>query len=81
MFVPLRVELGEDRFVVLRVLVDEAYEEFSFNLPGGFNPEEVIFNPRNAVLAEVEEENWEGVARVFGLAADRGESVMGRALA
>ncbi len=58
MFVPLRVELGEDRFVVLRVLVDEAYEEFSFNLPGGFNPEEVIFNPRNAVLAEVDEEKW-----------------------
>jgi len=58
MFVPVRVELGEDRFVVLRVLVDEAYEEFSFNLPAGFNPEEVIFNPRNAVLAEVDEEDW-----------------------
>ncbi len=58
MFVPLRVELGDDRFVVLRVLVDEAYEEFSFNLPGGLTPEEVILNPRNAVLAEVDEENW-----------------------
>ncbi len=58
MFVPVRVELGEDRFVVLRVLVDEAYEEFSFNLPAGFDPEEVILNPRNAVLAEVDEEDW-----------------------
>jgi len=58
MFVPVRVEVGEGRFVVLRVLVDEGVEEFSFDLPGGLTPEAVIFNPRNAVLAEVDEESW-----------------------
>jgi hypothetical protein len=58
MFVPVRVELGDDRFVVLRVLVDEAYEEFRFDLPGGLTPERVILNPRNAVLAQVDEESW-----------------------
>ncbi|MGD8331204.1 MAG: M1 family aminopeptidase [Acidobacteriota bacterium] len=58
MFVPLRVELGDDRFVVLRVLVDESYEEFTFDLPGGLEPENVQLNPRNAVLAEVDEERW-----------------------
>jgi len=44
--------------VVLKVLVDKPYEEFVFNLSGGLNPEDVIFNPRNAVLAEIEEESW-----------------------
>jgi hypothetical protein len=58
MFVPLRVELDESRFVVLRVLVDEAYEEYRFDLPGGLTPENVVLNPRNAVLAEVDEESW-----------------------
>ena len=58
MIVPVRVDVGDDRFVVVKVLVDESYEEFTFNLPAGLNPEDVIFNPRNAVLAEVEEESW-----------------------
>ncbi len=58
MFVPVRVELGDGRFVVLRVLVDEPYEEFSFDLPGGLIPEAVALNPRNAVLARVDEEGW-----------------------
>jgi aminopeptidase N len=58
MVIPVRVELGEGRFVVLRVVVDEAFEEFAFDLPGGLEPEEVVFNPRNAVLAEVDEEDW-----------------------
>jgi aminopeptidase N len=58
MFVPVRVELEDDRFVVLRVLVDESDEEFSFDLPAGMIPQEVIFNPRNAVLADVRNERW-----------------------
>ncbi len=58
MFVPIRVDLDDERYAVLRVLVDEAYEEFSFNLPGGMDPQDVVLNPRNAVLARVEEERW-----------------------
>lgn len=58
MFVPVRVDLAEDRFVVLRVLVDESTEEFEFDLPAGLDVESVTFNPRNAVLAMVEEEGW-----------------------
>jgi len=58
MFVPLRIDIGDDRFIVVRVHVDEAYEEFNFDLPGGIDPEGVLLNPRNAVLAQVEEERW-----------------------
>ena len=58
MLVPVRIDVGDDRFVVVKVLVDEPYEEFTFNLPGGLHPEDVIFNVRNAVLAEVDEESW-----------------------
>jgi len=58
MIVPVRINIGDDRFVVVKVLVDKPYEEFAFNLSGGLNPEDVIFNPRNAVLAEIEEESW-----------------------
>ena len=53
-----RVNIGDGRFVVVKVLIDKPYEEFAFNLSGGLNPEDVIFNPRNAVLAEIEEESW-----------------------
>ena len=58
MIVPVRINIGDGRFVVVKVLVDKPYEEFTFNLSGGLNPEDVIFNPRNAVLAEIEEESW-----------------------
>ena len=58
MIVPVRLDVGDDRFVVVKVLVDKPYEEFTFNLPDGFIIEDVIFNPRNAVLAEVDEESW-----------------------
>jgi len=58
MVVPVLVRLGDDRTVVLRVLVDDAYEEYQFDLPGGLRADEVVLNPRNAVLAEVEEEGW-----------------------
>ncbi|MCS5702371.1 MAG: hypothetical protein NZ847_07055, partial [Acidobacteria bacterium] len=58
MIVPVRVNIGDGRFVVVKVLVDKPYEEFAFNLSGSLNPEDVIFNPRNAVLAEIEEESW-----------------------
>ena len=58
MIVPARVNIGDGRFVVVKVLIDKPYEEFAFNLSEGLNPEDVIFNPRNAVLAEIEEESW-----------------------
>ena len=56
--VPVRVELGNDRFVVLKVPVDESVEYYNFDLPIGIDPQEVILNPMNAVLAEVTKEDW-----------------------
>jgi hypothetical protein len=58
MYVPVRIETGDDRFAVLRVEVNEPLNEFSFELPAGTEVRDLLLNPRNAVLAEVTSERW-----------------------
>ncbi|HEX9581818.1 MAG TPA: M1 family aminopeptidase [Gemmatimonadales bacterium] len=56
MVVPVRVEFAGGQFAAVRLMVKGPTNEFAFQVPS--RPSGVVFNPSNAVLAEVKETRW-----------------------
>lgn len=57
MFVPVRVEFGDDRFTRLRVLIKGPRSEFDLP-PFPMRPKRIVFNELESVLCETEEAAW-----------------------
>jgi aminopeptidase N len=57
MYVPIKIDFGNDKFARLRVLVEGKGAEFDLPLMP-MKPEEVIFNDLNSVLCEVDDVSW-----------------------
>ncbi len=58
MYVPIKIDFGNDQFARLRIHVKGKNDVIKLPLLP-LEPEEIIFNEFNGVLAEVEEEDWE----------------------